>query len=69
MKHLFAGYLLVGPASPAVDSIARKLEAPLRWVNLLRDSIMEFNRVAPLLQNEISRSDLPAAAQVSTEHL
>ncbi|MCP9257948.1 ATP-binding cassette sub-family A member 1 [Dirofilaria immitis] len=60
---LFNGYILVAPASPVVNAFVRKISEPLRWGSLLQSSIINFNRLAPPLQNALFESKLRPASE------
>uniref|UniRef100_A0A915Q6Y1 ABC transporter domain-containing protein n=1 Tax=Setaria digitata TaxID=48799 RepID=A0A915Q6Y1_9BILA len=57
------GYILLAPASPIVNEFAEKISASLRWISLLRSSIINFNRLAPSLQNVLFESKLRPASK------
>ncbi|VDO43885.1 unnamed protein product, partial [Onchocerca flexuosa] len=60
---LISGYILLAPASPAVNAFARKMSEPLQWVSLLQSSIINFNRMASPLQDALFESKLRPASE------
>uniref|UniRef100_A0A1I7VE58 RING-type E3 ubiquitin transferase n=1 Tax=Loa loa TaxID=7209 RepID=A0A1I7VE58_LOALO len=63
LMPLINGYILLAPASPTVDAFAEKMSVPLRWASLLQSSIIDFNRLAPPLQDALFESKLRPASQ------
>ncbi|MFH4979442.1 hypothetical protein AB6A40_006151 [Gnathostoma spinigerum] len=59
LKAFSYGYILVGPDSPIVRNFVQRLEIPFKWLNVLFDSVEEFVREAPYLQDKVASSDLP----------
>ncbi|VDK64160.1 unnamed protein product [Onchocerca ochengi] len=60
---LISGYILLAPASPAVNAFARKMSEPLQWASLLQSSIINFNRMASPLQDALFESKLRPASE------
>jgi hypothetical protein len=65
LKSIMQGYILVTPDTPLVRSIIDDLNNPLRYTNLLRDLLVDIDRVSMDMQDEIGRSRLPTFINVS----
>ncbi|CAG9529673.1 unnamed protein product [Cercopithifilaria johnstoni] len=63
LMPLINGYILLAPASPVINAFAEKMSESFRWTSLLRSSIINFNRLAPPLQDALFESKLRPASQ------
>uniref|UniRef100_A0A0R3RQ99 ABC transporter domain-containing protein n=1 Tax=Elaeophora elaphi TaxID=1147741 RepID=A0A0R3RQ99_9BILA len=63
LMPLINGYILLAPASPVTKAFVEKMSESLRWASLLRTSIIDFNRLAPPLQDALFESKLRPASQ------